>query len=206
MQGKLYIFLNSKCIELILFISSVRRGYEVYKQVCAACHSMRFVAYRDLVGVTHTEDQAKAEAEEVQVTDGPDDTGRCSNDQENCEDYVFALLTGYCEAPAGVILRDGQYYNPYFPGGAISMAQSLFNEVIGVFRWNSSHCQPIGERRSDILKMDVRTGTRRPQEDVHQGDGHVHHLSGAGLLPETSQVHRIEEPQDPIQAEELTNV
>lgn len=46
------------------------------------------------------------------------------------EDYVFALLTGYCDAPAGVILRDGQYYNPYFPGGAISMAQSLFNEVI----------------------------------------------------------------------------
>lgn len=45
------------------------------------------------------------------------------------EDYIFALLTGYCDAPAGVVLRDGQYYNPYFAGGAISMAQALYNEV-----------------------------------------------------------------------------
>jgi cytochrome c1 len=38
-------------------------------------------------------------------------------------------LTGYCDAPAGVVLREGQYFNPYFPGGAISMAQALYNEV-----------------------------------------------------------------------------
>nr|CAD7430780.1 unnamed protein product [Timema monikensis] len=47
-----------------------------------------------------------------------------------CEDYVFALLTGYCDPPAGVVLREGQYYNPYFVGGAISMAQALYNEVL----------------------------------------------------------------------------
>lgn len=46
------------------------------------------------------------------------------------EDYIFSLLTGYCDPPAGVVLREGQYYNPYFPGGAISMAQALYNEVI----------------------------------------------------------------------------
>lgn len=40
------------------------------------------------------------------------------------------MLTGYCDPPAGVVLRDGQYYNPYFPGGAISMAQALYNEVL----------------------------------------------------------------------------
>lgn len=45
------------------------------------------------------------------------------------EDYIFSLLTGYFDPPAGVALRDGQYYNPYFPGGAISMAQVLYNEV-----------------------------------------------------------------------------
>ena len=39
----------------------------MYKQVCAACHSMRYVAYRNLVGVTHTEEEAKAQAEEVMV-------------------------------------------------------------------------------------------------------------------------------------------
>jgi len=46
---------------------SVRRGYEVYKQVCSACHSMQYIAYRNLVGVTHTEAEAKAEAEQITV-------------------------------------------------------------------------------------------------------------------------------------------
>jgi ubiquinol-cytochrome c reductase cytochrome c1 subunit len=44
---------------------SVRRGYEVYKQVCAACHSMRFICYRHFVNVFMTEEEAKAEAAEV---------------------------------------------------------------------------------------------------------------------------------------------
>lgn len=43
----------------------MRRGYQVYKQVCAACHSMDYVHYRNLVGTIMTEDEAKAEAEEV---------------------------------------------------------------------------------------------------------------------------------------------
>jgi len=54
---------------------SVRRGYEVYKQVCAACHSMNHTYYRHLVNVSHTEDEAKAEAAETQVTDGPNEEG-----------------------------------------------------------------------------------------------------------------------------------
>lgn len=37
-------------------------------------------------------------------------------------DYVFSLLTGYRDAPEGVTLRDGLYYNPYFPGGAVSLS------------------------------------------------------------------------------------
>ncbi|EDW50570.1 cytochrome c1, heme protein, mitochondrial [Drosophila sechellia] len=145
---------------------SVRRGYEVYKQVCSACHSMQYIAYRNLVGVTHTEAEAKAEAEQITVKDGPDDTGnyytrpgklsdyfpspypneeaaRAANNgayppdlsyivsaRKGGEDYIFSLLTGYHDAPAGVVLREGQYFNPYFPGGAISMAQVLYNEVI----------------------------------------------------------------------------
>jgi len=147
--------------------ASMRRGYQVYKQVCAACHSMRFMCYRHLVGATHTEAEAKAEAEENMVTDGPDEEGNMFqrpgkladtfpnpyaneeaarfanngafppdlslivNARHGGEDYIFHLLTGYIEEPpAGVILRDGQYYNPYFPGGAISMAQALYNDVV----------------------------------------------------------------------------
>lgn len=44
---------------------SIRRGFQVYKQVCSSCHSMDYVAYRHLVGVCYTESEAKALAEEV---------------------------------------------------------------------------------------------------------------------------------------------
>merc|ERR1711962_1443920 len=55
--------------------ASIRRGYQVYKQVCAACHSMRYLAYRNLVDISHTEEEAKKEAEEIQTLDGPDEAG-----------------------------------------------------------------------------------------------------------------------------------
>lgn len=51
----------------MVFGCSIRRGYEVYKQVCSACHSMKYLAYRNLIGVSHTEDEAKEEAAGIQV-------------------------------------------------------------------------------------------------------------------------------------------
>jgi len=146
--------------------SSIRRGYEVYKNVCSACHSMKYVAYRNLIGVSHTEAEAKAEAEAINVLDGPNEDGDMferpgklsdyfpapySNDEaaraanngalppdlsyitsarHGGENYIFSLLTGYVDPPAGVNIREGLYYNPYFPGGAIGMAQALYNELI----------------------------------------------------------------------------
>jgi len=41
------------------------------------------------------------------------------------EDYIFSLLTGYDQPPPGVSLREGLYFNAYFPGGAIGMAPPL---------------------------------------------------------------------------------
>ena len=46
------------------------------------------------------------------------------------ENYIFALLTGYCEPPAGVEVKGDLYYNPYFPGQAIGMAPPIYNEII----------------------------------------------------------------------------
>lgn len=43
---------------------------------------------------------------------------------------MFALLTGYIDPPAGVEIREGMNYNPYFPGGAISMARVLFDGLV----------------------------------------------------------------------------
>lgn len=55
--------------------ASIRRGYQVYKEVCASCHSMKRIAYRHLIGVSHTEEEAKTEAAEIEVVDGPDENG-----------------------------------------------------------------------------------------------------------------------------------
>jgi len=55
--------------------ASVRRGFQVYRQVCAACHSLEYISFRELVGVTHDEEGAKKVAAAYEVQDGPDDTG-----------------------------------------------------------------------------------------------------------------------------------
>ena len=55
--------------------AALQRGFQVYKQVCAACHSLKLVSYRNLEEIGFSEAQVKAVAAEVQVTDGPNDQG-----------------------------------------------------------------------------------------------------------------------------------
>ena len=146
--------------------SSIRRGYQVYKQVCSACHSMKFLAFRNLVDICYTESEAKSMAEEEQVVDGPNMEGEMftrpgklsdyfpspfANDaaaaaanngavppdmsfislaRHGKEDYIFHLLTSYCDPPAGMELMEGQYFNPYMLGGSIAMAPPLYNDMI----------------------------------------------------------------------------
>ncbi len=38
----------------------LQRGFQVYKEVCSACHSMRLVAFRNLTELGYTEDEVKA--------------------------------------------------------------------------------------------------------------------------------------------------
>ena len=47
----------------------------------------------------------------------------------NGEDYIFHLLTSYADPPAGLELKEGQYFNPYMQGHVIGMAPPLYNEV-----------------------------------------------------------------------------
>ncbi|XP_028070888.1 cytochrome c1 2, heme protein, mitochondrial-like isoform X3 [Camellia sinensis] len=118
--------------------ASIRRGHQVYQQVCASCHSMSLISYRDLAGVAYTEEETKAMAAEIEVVDGPNDEGEMftrpgklsdrfpqpyPNEQaarfanggayppdlslitkarHNGQNYVFSLLTGYHDPPAGV--------------------------------------------------------------------------------------------------------
>ena len=145
---------------------SIRRGHQVFKEVCASCHSLNHIAWRNLVGVCYTEEEVKALAAESDYIDGPNDVGdmyerpgkltdllpnpyaneaaaRAANGgarppdlslitkgRIGYEDYIFALLTGYKDPPTGVTIREGLHYNPYFPGGAISMPAPLMNESV----------------------------------------------------------------------------
>ncbi len=55
--------------------AALQRGFQVYKQVCAACHSMKYKAYRNLADLGYNEAQIKSIAAEYSMIDGPDDDG-----------------------------------------------------------------------------------------------------------------------------------
>ena len=152
--------------------AQLQRGLKVYKEVCAACHSMEFVAFRTLEDLGYTDAQIKALAAEYEVQDGPNADGEmftrkalpsdyfpspypnveaaaASNNgaappdlsliakargvergfptfifdiftqyAENGPDYLHSLLVGYGEEPpAGMVIPEGTYYNPYFIAG-----------------------------------------------------------------------------------------
>ena len=54
---------------------SAQRGFQVYKEVCSSCHSLKLVAYRSLTDLGFSEDEVKQIAAEASVTDGPNDDG-----------------------------------------------------------------------------------------------------------------------------------
>lgn len=56
--------------------AQLQRGYQVYKEVCAACHSLDLVAFRNLGELGYTEAEVKAEAASYTNVPGIDpDTG-----------------------------------------------------------------------------------------------------------------------------------
>lgn len=56
-------------------VASAQRGLQVYLEVCAGCHSLKHVAYRNLGALGFTEAEVKAIAAGFEVTDGPDSEG-----------------------------------------------------------------------------------------------------------------------------------
>src|SRR5687767_1974515 len=43
-------------------VQQLQRGYQVYKEVCSACHSLKYVAFRNLAELGYSEAEVKAEA------------------------------------------------------------------------------------------------------------------------------------------------
>jgi len=142
--------------------AALQRGFQVYKEVCSACHAMHQLYYRNLAALGYNEAEIKALAATVEVTDGPNDNGemftrpgrprdrfkapfpnanaaRAANNgayppdlsvitkaRPHGADYIYALLTGYKDAPpAGVKISEGMSYNAAFGGGQIAMAPPL---------------------------------------------------------------------------------
>jgi len=140
---------------------ALQRGFQVYKEVCSACHGTKYLAFRNLRALGYTEEEVKAIAAEYTVVDGPNDQGemferparpsdrmpspypneqaaRAANNgayppdlslivkaRAGGENYLYSLLVGYEEPPAGVTVPDGMYYNKYFPGHFIAMPPIL---------------------------------------------------------------------------------
>jgi ubiquinol-cytochrome c reductase cytochrome c1 subunit len=55
--------------------ASAQRGYQVYREVCSACHSLKLASYRNLADIGFSEDEIKQIASEALVVDGPNDEG-----------------------------------------------------------------------------------------------------------------------------------
>ncbi len=149
--------------------ASLQRGYQVYSEVCASCHSLKHLSYRNLAekgGPEFTELEAKAIASNFEVTDGPNSDGEMferpaklsdkfvmpyANVQEAIAanggayppdmsvlvkargggaNYIYSVLMGYDDPPAGIELDDGVYYNKYMYGNKIKMASPLDDDIV----------------------------------------------------------------------------
>ena len=149
--------------------ASLQRGYQVYTEVCAACHSMKYISYRNLMekgGPEFSEAQVKAIAASFDVTDGPNADGEMfsrparlsdkfpmpypnekaaqaanggayppdmsvlAKARKGGVDYLYSVLLGYEDPPAGITLDEGVYYNKFMYGNKIKMPKVLEDDLI----------------------------------------------------------------------------
>ena len=124
--------------------AAAQRGFQVFSSVCAGCHSVSGVHYRDLEALGLTPDQAAGEAaaaggnlDSALKGAAPMDMGGAVPPdltsivaQRPGPRYIYDYLTGYAPAPAGVSLLPGHYYNTAFPGGQTAMPAALHDGAV----------------------------------------------------------------------------
>ncbi len=59
--------------------AELQRGFQVYRSVCAGCHGIKYVAFRNLADLGYNEDEIKAVAAEYEIPAGPNDDGEVLN-------------------------------------------------------------------------------------------------------------------------------
>jgi cytochrome c1 len=71
--------------------------------------------------------------------------------QEGGADYLYALLTGYTEPPAGVTVAEGMYYNAAFPGHQIAMPPPLAKDNFITYQDNTGSLEQNARDLSAFL-------------------------------------------------------
>ncbi|WP_339047165.1 cytochrome c1 [Candidatus Mesenet endosymbiont of Phosphuga atrata] len=85
---------------------AVQRGYKVYKEVCAACHSMNKIAFRNLKEIGFSEELVKSIASSYQITDGPNDIGEMFERSGTLSDY---FVPPFANKQAAMASNDGAF-------------------------------------------------------------------------------------------------
>ena len=81
-------------------VQSAQRGYQVYKEVCAACHSMKRIPFRSLSAIGFSEDEIKTLAASFDVQDGPDSEGEMFERPALPSDYFVSPYANEQQARA----------------------------------------------------------------------------------------------------------
>ncbi len=68
--------------------AALQRGFQVYKEVCSACHSIKLISFRHLKAMGLTESEVKALAAQYQIKDGPNDEGEMFERPGRPSDYI----------------------------------------------------------------------------------------------------------------------
>ena len=122
----------------------------------------------------------------------PPDLSLIVNAREGGADYVYDLLTGFAEPPAGMKMQSGMNYNKYFPGHQIAMRQPLqiqrillidrLVEIIGGFD------VAFDFRRQAAIGIEG-AARRGMHHEKGQGDDNEHGGQGAKKAPEGIACH-----------------
>jgi ubiquinol-cytochrome c reductase cytochrome c1 subunit len=67
---------------------AAQRGFQVYKEVCSACHSLKRVSFRQLQDLGFPEAEVKSLAAGYTITDGPNDAGDMFERPGRLSDYL----------------------------------------------------------------------------------------------------------------------
>src|SRR5690606_27187560 len=70
--------------------------------------------------------------------------------QEAGADYLYAVLVGYADPPAGFELGEGMHYNKAFPGHQIAMAPPLAPEGSVEYQENAGAKSSLEQNAKDV--------------------------------------------------------